>query len=73
MLAWRLGLLWLRGRYFDVQLAAAMRRTPREQEFLAKHQRATQQAHTAVIQALRDYQATSSAPTIPPARKRVPR
>ena len=73
LLALRVGRLWLEGRYFDVQLAAALRRTPREQSFLAKHQRATQEAHTAAIQTLRDYQHRSSNAQGQAKRQRVPR
>lgn len=62
LLAHRVGRLWLQGRYFDVQFDAAMRRTTREQEFLAKRQRATRQAYAAAIQALRDCQGRCSTP-----------
>ena len=79
LLAWRVGRLWLQKRYFDLQLAAAMCRTTREQEFLAKRQRATAEAHMAAIQALRDdqdrrtgLQSTTQVPSRSDALKRSP-
>ena len=70
LLARRVGLLWLQAHYVDVQLAQATSRTMQEQEFLAKRQRTTDQAHAVAIQTLRDYQ-DRRATKDRPARKRA--
>ena len=57
LLARRVGLLWLQMHYFDIQVAAAMPRTPKEQEFLAKRQTATEKAYAEAISTLRDFKA----------------
>ena len=64
LLTRRAGMLWLQAHYVDIQLAQAMSRTPKEQEFLAKRQHITQQAYATAIRAVRDYQ-QASGPTAP--------
>lgn len=57
LLARRVGLLWLQMYYFDVQVADATTRTPREQEFLVRRQAAAEKAYAEAILTLRDFQA----------------
>ena len=57
LLARRVGLLWLQMHYFDVQVADATTRTPREQEFLVRRQTVTEKAYAEAIMILRDFQA----------------
>jgi len=56
LLARRVGLLWLQVHYFDAQVAAAMTRTPREQDYLVTRQTGAQAAYTLAVQALNDFQ-----------------
>lgn len=57
LLAQRVGMLWLQMHYFDVTVAEATTRTPREQEFLVRRQTATEKAYAEAILTLRDFQA----------------
>ena len=57
LLARRVGMLWLQMHYFDVTVAEATTRTPREQEFLVKRQAAAERAYAEAILTLRDFQA----------------
>ena len=57
LLARRVGMLWLQMHYFDVQVADATTRTPREQELLVKRQTATEKAYAEAILTLRDFRA----------------
>ena len=57
LLARRVGMLWLQMHYFDVMVADATTRTPKEQEFLVKRQTATEKAYSEAILTLRDFQA----------------
>ena len=61
LLTRRVGMLWLQASYVDIQLAQAMSRTPKEQEFLARRQHITQQAYATAVRAVRDYQQASGA------------
>lgn len=56
LLARRVGLLWLQVHYFDVQVAAAMTRTPREQDYLVTRQTGAQGAYSLAVEALNDFQ-----------------
>ena len=57
LLARRVGLMWLQMHYFDIQVAAAMPRTPKEQEFLERRQAVTEKTYAEAILTLRDFQA----------------
>ena len=57
LLARRVGMLWLQMHYFDVLVADAMPRSPKEQEFLVKRQAATEIAYAEAILTLRDFRA----------------
>ena len=57
LLARRVGLLWLQMHYFDIQVADATTRTPKEQEFLERRQAAKEKAYSEAILILRDFQA----------------
>jgi len=57
LLVRRVGLLWLQMHYFDVMVADATTRTPREQEFLVKRQAAAEKAYSEAIMILRDFRA----------------